>query len=85
MSQSKKARAFLIALVNLNIIIALASFSAIDPTVSAMAIQAIMVLAGLYVGAQGSIDFAAAWKGDASYKKTIDEKIVKDISVEKKG
>lgn len=70
LSTSKKSKALLIALINLNIIFALVVFKAADVTIAGQMITAILFLAGLYLGVQGGVDVAAAWKADASSTKT---------------
>jgi hypothetical protein len=90
LSTSKKAKALLIALVNLNIIFALVVFKAADVTIAGQMITAILFLAGLFIGVQGGVDVTAAWKADASTSKTTNETVVKkyeykmDYSDEKK-
>ncbi len=90
LSTSKKAKALLIALVNLNIIFALVVFKAADVTIAGQMITAILFLAGLFIGVQGGVDMTAAWKADASTSKTTNETVVKkyeykmDYSDEKK-
>ena len=80
LSDSKKAKALLIALVNLNIIFALVVFRAADVTIAGQMITAILFLAGLFIGVQGGIDATAAWKSDISSTKNVDEKITKNYS-----
>lgn len=90
LSTSKKAKALLIALINLNIIFALVVFKAADVTIAGQMITAILFLAGLFIGVQGGVDMTAAWKADASTSKTTNETVVKkyeykmDYSDEKK-
>ena len=90
LSTSKKAKALLIALVNLNLIFALVVFKAADVTIAGQMITAILFLAGLFIGVQGGVDMTAAWKADASTSKTTNETVVKkyeykmDYSDEKK-
>ena len=70
LSDSKKAKALLIALVNLNIIFALVVFKAADVTIAGQMITAIMFLSSLFIGGQAAIDVTAAWKADASLTKS---------------
>ena len=77
LSDSKKAKALLIALVNLNIIFALVVFKAADVAIAEQMITAILFLAGLCIGVQGGIDATAAWKSDMSSSKTTNETITK--------
>lgn len=77
LTQSKKAKALLIALANLNLIFALVVFKQADPQIAGQMITAVLFLSGLYMGTQGSIDFANSWKSDTSTTKNTDEKITK--------
>jgi hypothetical protein len=77
LSTSKKAKALLIALVNLNLIFALVVFKAADVTIAGQMITAILFLAGLFIGVQGGVDMTAAWKADASTSRTTNETVVK--------
>lgn len=78
LSTSKKAKALLIALVNLNIIFALVVFKAADVTIAGQMITAIMFLSSLFIGGQAAIDVTSAWKADTSNTKNVDEKITKN-------
>ena len=80
LSTSKKAKALLIALVNLNIIFALVVFRAADVTIAGQMITAIIFLSSLFIGGQSAIDVTTAWKSDTSNTKNTDEKIVKNYS-----
>lgn len=80
LSTSKKAKALLIALVNLNIIFALVVFKAADVTIAGQMITAIIFLSSLFIGGQSAIDVTTAWKSDTSNTKNTDEKIVKNYS-----
>ncbi len=80
LSTSKKAKALLIALVNLNLIFALVVFKAADVTIAGQMITAIIFLSSLFIGGQSAIDVTAAWKSDTSNTKNTDEKIVKNYS-----
>ncbi len=77
LSTSKKAKALLIALVNLNIIFALVVFKAADVTIAGQMITAIIFLSSLFIGGQSAIDVTTAWKADASTSKTTNETVVK--------
>lgn len=77
MTQSRKGKALLIALANLNIIFLLVVFKAADAAIAGQMITAILFLAGLYVGVQGGIDMTAAWKADLASTKTTNETITK--------
>ena len=80
LSTSKKAKALLIALVNLNLIFALVVFKAADVTIAGQMITAIIFLSSLFIGGQSAIDVTTAWKSDTSNTKNTDEKIVKNYS-----
>ena len=80
LSTSKKAKALLIALVNLNLILALVVFKAADVTIAGQMITAIIFLSSLFIGGQSAIDVTTAWKSDTSNTKNTDEKIVKNYS-----
>ena len=77
LSTSKKAKALLIALVNLNLIFALVVFKAADVDIAGQMITAILFLAGLFIGVQGGIDATAAWKSVTESSKTTNETITK--------
>jgi hypothetical protein len=77
LSTSKKAKALLIALVNLNLIFALVVFKAADVAIAGQMITAILFLAGLFIGVQGGIDATAAWKSVTASSKTTNETITK--------
>ncbi len=70
LSTSKKAKALLIALINLNIIFALVVFKAADVTIAGQMITAIIFLSSLFIGGQSAIDVTTAWKADAASSKT---------------
>ena len=80
LSTSKKAKALLIALVNLNLIFALVVFKAADVAIAGQMITAIIFLSSLFIGGQSAIDVTTAWKSDTSNTKNTDEKIVKNYS-----
>lgn len=80
LSDSKKAKALLIALVNLNLIFALVVFKAADVAIAGQMITAIIFLSSLFIGGQSAIDVTTAWKSDTSNTKNTDEKIVKNYS-----
>ncbi len=73
LTQSRKGKALLIALANLNLIFILTVFKAADNALSSQMITAVLFLAGLYVGVQGGIDMTAAWKGEISSSKKTEE------------
>ena len=77
LSTSKKAKALLIALVNLNIIFTLVVFKAADVTIAGQMITAIIFLSSLFIGGQSAIDVTAAWKSDTASSKTTNETITK--------
>lgn len=69
LSSSKKAKALLIALVNLNLIFAVVAFKAVDIQIAGQMITAILFLAGLFLGVQGGVDLASTWRTDSSTVK----------------
>ena len=73
LTQSRKGKALLIALANLNLIFILSVFKTTDIALSSQMITAVLFLAGLYVGVQGGIDMTAAWKGEISSSKKTEE------------
>lgn len=77
LSTSKKAKALLIALVNLNIIFALVVFKAADVTIAGQMITAIIFLSSLFIGGQSAIDVTAAWKSDTASSKATNETITR--------
>lgn len=77
LSNSKKAKALLIALVNLNLIFALVVFKAADVAIAGQMITAIIFLSSLFIGGQSAIDVTAAWKSDTTSSKTTNETITK--------
>lgn len=70
-SQSKKAKALIIALVNLNIIFFLTPVMGIPLELAVQMITAVLFLVGIYVGVQGGIEMIQSNKMDMS-KKTVD-------------
>lgn len=64
MSQSKKARALLIALGNLNLVYFLSPAIGISITVTTQMITAILFLTSVYVGVQGGIEMVQSFKID---------------------
>lgn len=74
LTQSRKGKALLIALANLNLIFILSVFKATDIALSSQMITAVLFLAGLYVGVQGGIDMTVAWKTDKTTNETISKK-----------
>lgn len=70
MTNSRKGKALLLALLNLNIIFVVSVFKQADAQVVSQMITAILFLAGLYVGVQGGIDMTTAWKADTANTKS---------------
>ena len=64
MSQSKKAKALLIALANLNLVYFLSPHLGIAVQVITQMITAILFLTSIYVGAQAGIEMMQSYKSD---------------------
>lgn len=62
MSASKKGKALLIALLNINLIVVASGFQLLDLQVVSQAITSILFLVGAFVSFQGTVDFASAWR-----------------------
>lgn len=77
MSTSRKGKALLIALINLNVIFVLTTFFGSNAQISSQMITAILFLSGLYIGVQSGIDMAATYKGDFSHTDSTETKISK--------
>ena len=77
LSDSKKAKALLIALVNLNISFPLDVLKAPDVPTAGQMITAIIFLSSLFIGGQSAIDVTTAWKSDTSNTKNTNETITK--------
>ena len=60
LSSSKKAKALLIALANIDAVFVCAHFLKIETALCTAMITAIMALAGIYLGAQGAVDTVTA-------------------------
>lgn len=68
LSQSKKARALVIALVNLNLIFFFTAFGHFPIELATQMITAILFLTGIYVGVQGGIEMVQSNKLDITSK-----------------
>jgi hypothetical protein len=62
MTTSKKGKALLIALLNLNAVFFLSVYFKVDSALVSEMITSILYLAITYVGVQGGVDFATTWK-----------------------
>jgi hypothetical protein len=60
LTTSKKAQALLIALANIDLVLAANHFLKIDTALCSSVITAIMALVGVYVAAQGAVDTVTA-------------------------
>jgi len=80
LSTSKKAKALLIALLNLNLIFLFVVFKSVDVQIAGQMITAVLFLAGLFLGTQGSIDMISNWNTNASTTKNKTETINKNYN-----
>ena len=62
MATSKKAQALLIALANIDLVLAANHFLKVDSALCSSVITAVMALVGIYIGAQGAVDTVSANK-----------------------
>lgn len=80
LSTSKKAKALLIALLNLNLIFLFVVFKSVDVQIAGQMITAVLFLASLYLGGQSALDVAATWNTNASTTKNKTETINKNYN-----
>jgi predicted RND superfamily exporter protein len=82
LSQSKKAQALVIALVNLNLIFFLTPVMGLPLALATQMVTAVLFLVGIYVGVQGGIEMIQSNKMDYTRTETVSETISKNYVME---